>query len=90
MQNVIKEQQELNVDLQMKIILFIKLFFLSSNHAANYTNKFKIIFYGLIPQMVEEIHLFQNVIIIVIIFFGSSVLDAEIPQLEIHSLALTP
>lgn len=38
--------------------------------------------------MVEEIHLFQNVIII--IFFGSSVLDAEIPQLEIHSLALTP
>ena len=40
--------------------------------------------YGVIPWMVEEIHLFQN------FFFYSSFLDAEIPQLEIHSLALTP
>lgn len=43
------------------------------------------ILYGVIPRSVEEIYLFQKVV-----FFGSPVLDAEIPQLEIHSLALTP
>lgn len=42
------------------------------------------ILYGVIPRSVEEIYLFQKVV-----FFGSPVPDAEIPQLEVHSLALT-
>lgn len=72
----------------MKIIYLLNYFSFKGNHCSQFHRWLDNILYGVIPRMVEEIHLFQNVIII--IFFGSSVLDAEIPQLEIHSLALTP
>ena len=77
--------QKLNVDFQMKIIYLLNYFSFKGNHCSQFHRWLDNILYGVIPRMVEEIHLFQNIFF----FFGSSVLDAEIPQLEIHSLALT-
>lgn len=68
--------QKLNVDFQMKIIYLLNYFSFKIIIAANFTRWLDNILYGLIPRMVEEIHLFQNVIIIIIIIFISSVLDA--------------
>lgn len=61
--------QKLNVDLQMKIIYLLNYFSFKGNHCSQFHRWLDNILYGLIPRMVEEIHLFQNVIIIVIIFF---------------------
>ena len=76
--------QKLNVDLQMKIIYLLNYFSFKGNHCSQFHRWLDNILYGVIPRMVEEIHLFQNVFcgffFCCCCCFCSSVLDAEIPQ----------
>ena len=58
--------QKLNVDLQMKIIYLLNYFSFKGNNCSQFHRWLDNILYGVIPRMVEEIHLFQNVIIIII------------------------